>query len=114
MSGRGEQGRGGSRGGGTGVRGGGRGNNSRGARGSTRKPSKHSNPITGLEKYIFDTGKAEDAARFTETWEKLCNRRRQLGEKGGTTMARAMETFTPATIPAVSYTHLTLPTICSV
>jgi len=107
MSGRGEQGRGGGRDGKNGGRGG-RGH-SRGGRGATRKSTRHTNPIQGLEKHIFDTGKPEYAALFTETWEKLCNRRRQLGEKEGNTMARAMEEFTDAVIPEPAVPAATIP-----
>ena len=97
MSGRDDQTRGGGGGGRTGARVSTRSNKSRNT--SNKKPPRHTNPIPGLEKFIFDAGKAEHAALFSETWERLCNRRRQLGEKEGNTMARAMEEFTAAVIP---------------
>ena len=88
--------RGGRFGGRTGGRegrgGGGRG---RGKNSNSRKSSSgFKNPNPKLAKHIFTYGSARCPARFTESWGKIGNARRQTGNPGAAEIAEAMETFT--------------------
>ncbi len=51
-----------------------------------------------LAKYIFIYGSAKCPARFTESWGKIGNARRQTGNPGAAEIAEATETFMDATI----------------
>ena len=68
----------------------------------------------GMEGRVFDHGNHVTADAFANTIEQLCTYVGATFKDYGSDIKYVVRNFKLPTIDTVSYTHLTLPTICSV